>query len=390
MTKSLPTHFSDRLEINYNKNTAYLTDRVKLKSVLPGIIFGLLLASLGFYEWFNVFGGGVKELVPTGETTAYKPTLSVWFFDLCFIILGFSVFFTNIILYIRYNKYIIRNNSVIIIKRPVFREKIILQESLDKYSGVRFRVEFMESGFLTKNRYIVELYHSNPEKIIPLYITKSAKNVRTKWKEYAKKFKLPAMINTDEGLKKIELKNLNKSLSDQVKLGFVDDKYDAYENLPSSVTFVRKQDKMVLKVRKIVWDVYNFIAWFTLFVISIASIFVWVNLDAFSNTLSSTLYILSFIALAIVIISVQILFRKEKLVIKKHKIVNTHKYMLFSTKHNEMMKKDIEAIEVTENPLTGRYYVSIISDNNTITFGAKMAIKDLQWIKKFLIHEIIR
>ena len=64
--------------------------------------------------------------------------------------------------------------------------------------------------------------------------------------------------------------------------------------------------------------------------------------------------------------------------------------MLFSTKHNEMMKKDIEAIEVTENPLTGRYYVSIISDNNTITFGAKMAIKDLQWIKKFLIHEIIR
>jgi hypothetical protein len=54
-----------------------------------------------------------------------------------------------------------------------------------------------------------------------------------------------------------------------------------------------------------------------------------------------------------------------------------------------MLKKDIEAIEVTGNPVTGRYYVSIISDNNTITFGAKMAMQDLQWIKKFLIHEII-
>jgi hypothetical protein len=41
------------------------------------------------------------------------------------------------------------------------------------------------------------------------------------------------------------------------------------------------------------------------------------------------------------------------------------------------------------NPVTGRYFVSIISEDNTITFGAKMAIKDLQWIKRFVIHEII-
>ena len=75
---------------------------------------------------------------------------------------------------------------------------------------------------------------------------------------------------------------------------------------------------------------------------------------------------------------------------KKDKIVNTHKYMLFSTKHNEVMKPDIEAIEVTENPATGRYFVSIISDNRTITFGAKLPIKTLQWIKRFLIHEVIK
>ncbi len=389
MSKNLPSHFSNKLEINYNKHTAYLTDKVKLKSVLPGIIFGFLLAILGFYEWFNAFGSGGAELIPS-DKVIYKPTFAVWFFDLCFIILGLSLFITNALLFIRYNKYIIKNNSVIIVKRPIFREKIILQENLDKYQGVRFRIEFMESGFMTQNRYIIELYHQNPEKIIPLYITKSAKTVRAKWKEYAKKFKLPAMINTDNGLEKIELKHLNKSLSEKVKLGLIKDEYDTYEKLPSTVTFVKKNDKMVLKVRKIVWDVYNFIAWFTIFIISLASIFVWVNFDAFASSLSSTLYILSFIALAIVIVSIQILFRKEKLVIKKHKIVNTHKYMLFSTKHNEMLKNDIEVIEVTENPLTGRYYVSVISDNNTITFGAKMAIKDLQWIKKFLIHEIIK
>ena len=87
---------------------------------------------------------------------------------------------------------------------------------------------------------------------------------------------------------------------------------------------------------------------------------------------------------------IQILFRKEKLVIKQNKIVNTHKYFLFSTKHNEIFKKDIEAIEVTENPATGRFFVAIISEDNTITFGGKMNIKTLEWIKKFLIHEIVK
>ena len=389
MNKKLPTHFSNKLEINYNNHTAYLTDRVKLKSVLPGIIFGLLLAALGLYEWFNAFGSGGVELVPADTSLPYKPTVAVWVFDLCFIVLGVGIFLTNVFLFIRYNKYIIADKNVVIIKRLIFRDKVILQENLDKYTGVRFRVEFMESGFLTQNRYIVELYNPNYEKIIPLYITKSSKNIRKKWKEYAKKFKLPALINTDEGLKKIELKNLNKSLSEQAKLGFIEDTYDTYERLPSAITFTRKNDKMVLKVRKVVWDIYNFIAWFTIFIILATAGFVWLNIDSFTGLLHSTVCVLSFVAIVIVLVSIQILFRKEKLVIKKHKIVNTHKYMLFSTKHNEMLKKDIEAIEVTGNPVTGRYYVSIISDNNTITFGAKMAMQDLQWIKKFLIHEII-
>ena len=185
MSKNLPTHLSSKLEINYNKHSAYLTDRVTLKSVLPGIIFGFLLAALGFYEWFNAFGSGGKELIPNDPISLYQPTFAVWFFDLTFIILGLSVFTTNVLLYIRYNKYIIKKNVAIIVKRPVFRKKIVLQETLDKYIGVRFRIEFMESGFMTQNRYIVELYHQNPEKIIPLYITKSSKDVRAKWKEYA-------------------------------------------------------------------------------------------------------------------------------------------------------------------------------------------------------------
>ena len=234
------------------------------------------------------------------------------------------------------------------------------------------------------------MYHPNPEKIVPLYLSTSAKGVRKKWKEYARQFKLPAMIDTDSGLKKIELKNLNKSVGQLYKLGIIKDEYDQYDPLPDAISFVRKKDKMVLKVRKILWDAYNLLAWLAIFLIAAIVLLVATNPDIFRRAFASTIYSMIIAGILVIFVAVQILFRKEKLVIKKHKIVNTHKYMLFSTKHNEIMKKDIEAIEVSKNPATGRFFVSIISEDNTITFGAKMAIKDLQWIKRFLIHEIVR
>ncbi len=390
MNNTTPNHLSNKLDFDYHKDRSFLTDRANIKLLLPGIVFGFLLFLLGIYEWFNAFKTGGEEIIPLGEKVIYQPFLAVWFFDLCFVIVGLGMVVTNVFLYLRYNKYKFNRDKVTIIKRLVFREKLILQESLKNYTGVRFRVEFLQSGFLTQNRYVIELYHQNPEKIIPLYLSTSAKGIRRKWKEYARAFKLPALINTDDGLKVIDLKNLNKSIAQQVKMKIIKDTYDAYDNLPSSITFVRKKDKMVLKVRKIVWDAYNMLAWAAIFVVGSVLIVILSNLDTYRQSYASALYMMSFIAIMIIAVAIQILFRKEKLVIKKHKIVNTHKYMLFSTKHNEIFKKDIEAIEVTENPVTGRYFVSVISEDNTITFGAKMAIKDLQWIKRFLIHEIIK
>ena len=296
---------------------------------------------------------------------------------------------TNILLYLRYNKYKFVGKKVSIIKRPVFRDKVVMSEELKNYTGVRFRVEFLQSGFLTKNRYVIELYHPNPEKIVPLYLSTSANGVRKKWKEYARHFKLPALINVERGLKVIELKDLNKSVAQQYKAGLIKDEYDGYATLPSSVSFVRKRDKIVLKVRKILWDAYNLLAWLAIIMVGFVLVVILTNLENFKEESTSTIYTLAGIAVIIIIAAVQVLFRKEKLVLKKNKIVNTHKYMLFSTKHNQMLKKDIEEIEVTQNPATGRFFVSIISDDNTITFGAKLPIEDLKWIKSFLIHEII-
>ncbi len=392
MSYNIPEHYGHKLEFNLNRLPAKVSDRTNWRFLLPGIIFGLLLALLGVYELLNGFragGANVADVVPLDDISYYKPFFNPVFFDIVFIIVGLGMAGASVLSYIRYRKFTFDGKNMTIAWRPFLGSKKIIKESIKNYEGVRFRITFFQSGFLTRNRYIIELYHKNPQKIVPLYISTSPKNIRLKWKEYARYFELPALINTDEGLMSRDTKNLDKSIKEMARLGYVIDDFDSYAPLPEPIAYVRKKDKIVLKARKIVWDAYNIAAWAIIFIMGAGIAASFLN-PALARTGTAAFWGIEAGAATIIIAAVFILFRKEKLVLKKNKIVNTHKYMLFSTKHDEMMKQDIESIEVTENPASGRFFVSVISEDKTITFGSKLPIEDLRWIKKFLIHEVIK
>ena len=393
MNNSAANHFSHKLEFNLNRLPAKVSDRTSWRFLLPGIVFGALLFLLGLYEMLNGFNytnPNVAEIIPAEAVPLYQPLMTPVFYDIIFMIIGLGIITASVFSYIRYRKFIFDGKKMIIGNRPVFGGKRIVTENIKNYLGVRFRIAFYQSGLVNRNKYIVELYHKDPSKIVPLYVSTSSENVRKRWKEYARFFKLPALINTDEGLMTRDLKNLDKSIKEMAKLGYVTDNFDTYEELPDGICYVRRRDKIVLKARRIIWDAYNLIAWAAIAVIALAVLAAAINFEAFKQNFATTFYGASATALIIIIAAVFILFRKEKLVLKKHKIVHTHKYMLFSTKHDEIAKDEIESIEVTENPASGRFFVSIISDNKTIAFGAKLPIDDLRWIKRFLIHEVIK
>ncbi len=392
MSTNAPDFYSHKYELKLNGKTAKASDRTSWRFLLPGIVFGSLLLLLGICELFiglDYTNPNVAQIIPLEEHVAIDPLITPVFFDIVFMIVGLGMIAAGVFSYLQYRKYIYDGKRVYIGLRSALGNKKIFEENIKNYQGVRFRIEFYQCGFITANKYIIELYHKDPNKIVPLYISTSPQGVRKKWKDYARYFKLPAVVNTDEGLIKRDLKNLNKSIQEMSKLGFVVDEYDSYEPLPNSIKYVRRRDKIVIKCKRI-WDVYNLLAWFAIVMASGLIFIMLPKINVLRQDAPLLFYSVATIVALAIVMAIFILFRREKLVLKKNKIVNTHKYMFFSTKHDEMMKNDIEAIEVSENPATGRFFVSIISEDKTIAFGKKLCVDELRWIKRFLIHEVIK
>lgn len=394
MNFNAPDHFSHSFELKLDKMPTKKSDRIALSILYPGLFFGAILMALGVYELLNGFkhaSSSFDEIITADEITAFEPLISPWLFDSVIIVIGLGIIFSLIFSYIRYKKILFDGKTVEIIHRPAIGEKKSFKEKLQNYEGVRFRIEFFQFGFMNKNKYIIELYHKNPNKTAPLYISTSDKNIRRIWEYYARTLKLPALIMTDEGMVSRRVEDLDKSIRELAAKGLVENKFDNRAPLPPSLALVRKRDKTVIKTRKIIWDAYNIMAWIAIFIFGsillVASLSDDFGIDSSRSPWVIAAYIIGIVG---IIASIWVLFRKDKIVIKPHKIIIVHKFMLFSHKNNEMSKDDVESIDVTFNPATERYFVAITSDAKTLVFGKKLPIEDLKWVKQFMVNEIIQ
>lgn len=65
------------------------------------------------------------------------------------------------------------------------------------YEGVLHREAQVSGIYASLKLQIIELYHRDPDKTVPLYVQEAAEAPREKWKAYAQRLKLPAL--TDQG-----------------------------------------------------------------------------------------------------------------------------------------------------------------------------------------------
>lgn len=389
-----PNHFSYNYELNIENLPAKKSDRLSFRILIPGLIFAVALIVLGLYEMFNGFDHAYSmfdsiAMQPDSET--YRTFITPTFFDLAIIIIGLGTIVSLVLSYIRYKKVIFDGKNISVTYRPCFGPKKIFKEKLSNYQGIGYRIEFFQCGFWNRNKYIIELLHKDVNKSIPLYISTNDNNIRKIWEYYARQLNMPTICTTDEGVVVKNVKDLDKSIKEMAEIWHLNKDYDPTAPVPPSIAYTVKNDKIIVKGRKIVWDAFNFLAWIFIFVFLTIFVIASINFTAFKNALSiPAISVLYFVGFAGLLFSVFTLFRKDKIVIKPDKIIHVHKFMLFSRKNDEMKKADIEAIDVTVNPATGRYFVAIYSDNKTIIFGKKLPIEELRWVKKFLIHEIIK
>lgn len=381
-------HYSHSFELKLNHLPCKASDRITLKILLPGIFCGLALMFLAFYDFSNGFLLSGKFDVVFTDTTGekYDTFLSPSVFDTLIFLVGAWITASLFFSYIRYRKICFNGEIVQIIDRKLGGRKIVYSENIKNYEGVQMRIEFFQFGFINKNKYIIELKHRNLHKVAPLYISTSSKNIRSKWKYYAKSLNLPALILTDNGLVKRNVEDLDKSILTLFQEKKFKNEYVSDERLPDSVIVVRKKDKTIIKMAKILWDVYNKISWGIIVILAIIVLATMTFAD--DGSLSSKLF--SYLSILILMVATYLLFKRDKIAIKKHKFVIVHKFPLKNLKKDEINKNEIEAIVVTQNPATGRFFLSITSQNKTVVFGKKMPAADLNWVRKFLINNIIK
>ena len=248
MLVHIPDHFSSKLNFNLQKTPVSITDRSSLWLVILGWFFGTLLLCLGVFEMFSFI---------TAEKAEGQSFIVVEIFSFIVIMIAIGLIVASFFSFVRYKKFFFDGKNFTIVYRPALGIKHQLTESVENYMGVRLRVLFVQSGLFNRSRYIIDLYHKDSNKIVPLYISMKNKNIRKIWENYAKMFNLPALSVSDRGLIQRDCDDLDKSLKElaqEQKLPFIaSGKFPA----PASVIVEEQLKSTSVEPRGIYWDIFS-------------------------------------------------------------------------------------------------------------------------------------
>lgn len=329
MNYEQPQHFSSNYKIDLSSYPVKSTDRVSGMTLVPASIFSLMLISLGMYDLLNGYKtqNSVFDVLSTGQE--YKSILSPIFFDVSIIILGFSIVCSFIFSYIRYKKIRYENNQFEIIHRPSIGPKIRLLENLEDYDCVLFRVETFKQGAAVKYKYIIELAHDEPSKTIPLYISDKNKKKKSQLlymlEEFSKYFNKPIKVLNHGKFMELSSAGATKEAVDDI----AEMEEKSLGIIPHNMSFSRDEQETVIIINK------------------------------------------------------SILFRREKIVIKRNKLFIYHKGFLSYKKAYEIEKEDIKFIEIINEK-----FLIILSDKNDLFFEDCLTENNAKWIRNVLIREL--
>ena len=380
MLVHIPDHFSSNFKFSFSKIPAFKTDRSSPIKAIISCLLGIGLLCLGIFELFSFLNA---------EKSSQTSYLLVEIFAFIVILIALGIVIGSILAIVRYKKFTFNGREFKIIYRPSIGVKHILVEPLENYIGVRLRVLFSNTGLFNKNRYIVDLYHQDSSKIVPLYISTQNKNVRKIWENYARLFKLPALSINERGLTQRDYEDLNKPIKQLAAENKVP--YISSGKLPAPQTLNIKelQTATIIKPLGVYWDVFSSL--FLLVAIS-ASLLLTIGgvyLTIIGTTLPIKYWIMGAVTLIAIIYFTIKLFETYSIEVTDSKLYV--KTLLFGTLTSEkyMNNNEIENIELTYNPTIDRYSLAIICKDELFSIENRLPVNDLLWLKDFIIRKLI-
>lgn len=394
MLNQTANHYSYKFRFNIDKLPATSRDRVSGKLIFFGVIFGLAFIALAAFEAFSYFYYGTEQVYTFDLPTRFSPEdilLQRYIFDGILLFLGILIVMLSVYAFFQRKIICYDGENISITHKSIFSEPKTETEPLYNYLGVLLRVEYYQLGLISRNRYIIELYHPEKKKRIPLYISTSNRNVRQAWEYYSAKLKMPALFMTDHGLISRHHSELNKTLRDMVGKWHLKSLYYEDNNVPSEIKCRKKDDRTIIKERQLFFDVYSLLAMLGIVILSSLAISAVINYELVLTYIGLGTFTAAIIfCLIVILLSVISLFSKDVLIINDDRILLGHN-ILFLRRDSEYVQKDqIAAVDIGHNPTTDRYYLSIISNDRSLIFGKNMPVEVLRWVRGFVIKEIAK
>lgn len=393
MTYSTPDHYSYDFKFDVERLPATQKDRLPNRIAIMGIIFGFFLLALGVLEFISYMwgdGGQVYDFELPQQDIAETLKYQRLSFDALVAGLGLCVLVISILSLYRFKEIFFDGENIRIIHKSPFKKEHKETEYLYNYLGILLKVEYFQLGLINRNRYIIELYHKDKNKRVPLYMSTSGKNIRKIWEYYSARMHLPALFMTDHGLISRNQNELKKTLRDMAKKWKTDSLYHD-EPAPSSLKVVEKGDKLVVKENRLFFDVYSLLAMFGVLILGALSVYALMNFFVITRYIGELWFALGLtVCFAVIAFSLLVIFSKDVLIIGKDDILLGYNVPFLSVDAQLINKDEIQAVDIGHNPTTERYYLTVISPDKTIIFGKNMPIEDLRWIRSFVIRETVK
>lgn len=387
-----PDHYSHKFKFDISKLPARGVDRFSRLILSVAALCGAFLCLIGVYQIFHFSLDGVADLESNLPQTHIKIHTFVppVIFNSLLIILGAGLILNSFIRLLRY-KIIFFDGDVFTVKNhPFFGKSYKFSERLYNYSGVRLRVKFYQYGIFNKNKFIIEMYHKDPAKIIPLYISTDKHHIRKLWKEYAQILRMPALTISERGMVSHNFNDLNRSYPEVVAKWHLPKDFAYRQEKPSYISFKsRKSGEKMIKIRKLFFDAYSFLSMFAIAAFGSLLAYAGLNHDILIQHLPYNAVIIFYaFLLAIIIYAFLSLITKDIIVLSKDRIYIFRKIGFLRIRDGVIKFSELKGIDINFTPTSDSYFLAIVSDKGTTVFGNKLPVEGLRWIRGVLVNEI--